>query len=809
MRLFETGFGPDWVASDLRVYGETFPQQTARSIGWELNLVYPTQDRRIDYEIEAVYFRSDGSVLGRQTLDSYADEGWTRSQRSSARGWRSPKQWKPGVYSIELSIEGDVVASGEFEIIDRPIPRSGPFLDLQDRLPWADYPLDLNEERAMIALSGIMDNDSSLASNIASLKWMQQSLTKEGLGTLQALDTLARVDVNLAKQVIGFSWLNDDVTRDEWLALRTLTLLAKRDVALARSMTSLSWLQDDVTEDERWTMRNIYVISILDRPMADILLGFTWLHEELTEEKRWTVSNIRDIWVEKRSMAWFVLGFPWLRDDLTIDERRVVRAVRDVAKEDLPSAQEILRLQWLTDQVSKDERLTLAWLRDIAQEDLNFARTLMAFPWFADHISEDERSVVGWVRDIVKEDLSAAQTLMDFPWLLDNVSIDERKAVGWVRDIVKEDLLPADVLLGLPWLADDVTWDESATIRELRDLGRLAPRVAATFVRMDFFQGPIVRFHSGTIEAVSELYEVRPEQAAQLTSLRWFASGLDYHEAALVLILPDIAKADTLFNELVPTRAARSQLVHLPLAGDVKLTLIRRPSLQDSPDTFDSMGLGLGLIEEFMQVPWPNPDVILLVEPELELARENPPSGFYTHTHMVIDTPETSPRFNYTLYHELGHYYFSSINVPRWLSESGSDFLEFYVREQAHELDLVQYKGLVQSGIEKDCSPHDITNIQDLLDATEGLETKEVKLLPSWPCHYEIGEVLLLHLYESFGRESVSGTLRDLHLLGKSERRPVSEAEIYQAFLANTPPGQEAEFNELYQRLHGGPIPGT
>ena len=360
---------------------------------------------------------------------------------------------------------------------------------------------------------------------------------------------------------------------------------------------------------------------------------------------------------------------------------------------------------------------------------------------------------------------------MDFPWLLDNVSIDESKAVAWIRDIVREDLLPADVLLGLSWLSDDVTRDESARIR-LRSLETWAGwprRVAATLCStMDFFRRvQSVRFHSGTIGAVSELYEEQPEQAAQLTSLRWFASGLDYHEAALVLILPDIAKADTLFNELVPTRAARSQLVHLPLAGDVKLTLIRRPSLQDSPDTFDSMGLGLGLIEEFMQVPWPNPDVILLVEPELELARENPPSGFYTHTHMVIDTPETSPRFNYTLYHELGHYYFSSINVPRWLSESGSDFLEFYVREQAHDLDLVQYKGLVQSGIEKDCSPHDITNIQDLLDATEGLETKEVKLLPSWRCHYEIGEILLLHLYESFGRESVSGTLRDLHLLGQ------------------------------------------
>ena len=230
---------------------------------------------------------------------------------------------------------------------------------------------------------------------------------------------------------------------------------------------------------------------------------------------------------------------------------------------------------------------------------------------------------------------------------------------------------------------------------ELRDLGRLAPRVAATVVRMGFFQGPIVRFHSGTIGALAELYEEQPEQAAQLTSHRWFTSGLDYHEAALVLILPDIAKADTLFDELVPTRAARSQLIHLPLAGDVKMTLIRRPSLYDAAGTFDSMGVGLGLIEDLMQVPWPTPDIILLAEPELELAQEDAPAGFYAFTHMVIDTRETSPQFKNVLYHELGHYYFSGGNAPVWLHESGADFIQFYVREQAHDLNLKQYKALV------------------------------------------------------------------------------------------------------------------
>ena len=222
----------------------------------------------------------------------------------------------------------------------------------------------------------------------------------------------------------------------------------------------------------------------------------------------------------------------------------------------------------------------------------------------------------------------------------------------------------------------------------------MAPSVAATVVRMGFFQGPIVRFHSGTIGALAELYEEQPEQAAQLTSLRWFTSGLDYHEAALVLILPDIAKADTLFDELVPTRAARSQLIHLPLAGDVKMTLIRRPSLYDAAGTFDSMGVGLGLIEDLMQVPWPNPDIILLAEPELELAQEEAPAGLYAFTHMVIDTRETSPQFKNVLYHELGHYYFSGGNAPVWLHESGADFIEFYVREQAHDLNLKQYKAL-------------------------------------------------------------------------------------------------------------------
>ncbi len=188
---------------DARVYRKTFPRQTTRYVGWELNLTYPPQDQRIDYEIEAVFYRSDGSVFARQTAEAYVDEGWTTSSPSRGRGWSQPLQWKTGSYRVDLSVEGEVIASEEFEIINSKIPTSGPFLELQSKLPWATYPLDLDDEKALIALSGMMETDPTLAASVASLPWVRQALTGEGRGALQVLDMLATEDVDLAKRSLA------------------------------------------------------------------------------------------------------------------------------------------------------------------------------------------------------------------------------------------------------------------------------------------------------------------------------------------------------------------------------------------------------------------------------------------------------------------------------------------------------------------------------------------------------------------------------------------------------------------------------
>ena len=274
----------------------------------------------------------------------------------------------------------------------------------------------------------------------------------------------------------------------------------------------------------------------------------------------------------------------------------------------------------------------------------------------------------------------------------------------------------------------------------------------------------------------------------------------------MTLILPDIAAAGVLFDELVPTRSARSRLISLPLTGETKLTIVRRASITPADGTFDLMEDGLKIIEDFIGVPWPNGDVLLLAEPELELAQDDPPSGFFSHSHMVIDLPEQHRHFPGVLYHELAHFYLNGGNMPAWLSEGGSDFVSFYVLEQTSQSTISSHKSLVSREIIKHCAPHDIGKVQDLVDATDGISYSEAEALPSWQCHYEIGAYLLLNLYETFGRNSIANALRDLYLLAAAERRVVTEQEIYNAFLAHVPPGQEQQFREIYRELHGSPF---
>jgi len=115
LRFFEGG--DDGVPYGEREYDHQFPKATTRSVWWELDLSYPETQAPVTFEIEAVYYKPDGSEDGHYTDEFHIKAGWSGSVHTSGWGWDEPGKWDPGPYLVEMYVEGDLVASDTFEIL--------------------------------------------------------------------------------------------------------------------------------------------------------------------------------------------------------------------------------------------------------------------------------------------------------------------------------------------------------------------------------------------------------------------------------------------------------------------------------------------------------------------------------------------------------------------------------------------------------------------------------------------------------------------------------------------------------------------
>ena len=305
----------------------------------ELLITFPIPDRRIDFEIDVVFYRSDGSVVARRTAGGYVNERWGRGSDYwvVSAGSGQPSRWKAGLYRVDLSVDGKLIASEEFEIVDREIPTSGPFLELREGLPWAKQPLGLDEENALLALSSMMETDPALAAQVASLPWVRQDLTIESRNALQAMDILATANVDLAKRVAGSSWLADGVTKGGWLSLRTMASLAATDEEIVNLVAGLPWLAND----EGLTVS--YVLKILGESpaVAETLLGLPWLADGITDMEAVALKYLSQISGRNADAAAAIIAMPFLK---TLEGRDTLalRSLDDVARQDPYGFKEVL-----------------------------------------------------------------------------------------------------------------------------------------------------------------------------------------------------------------------------------------------------------------------------------------------------------------------------------------------------------------------------------------------------------------------------------------------------------------------------------
>lgn len=116
LRLYEAG--QEGIADGFRDYRTTFPRADSRLIWWELHFEYPAPGRRIDFSVEAVYYLPDGREMNRNTTAFNFQPEWTSSQHSNGSGYRDRGGWQPGIYRVELFVDGAKIAEGKFHIIE-------------------------------------------------------------------------------------------------------------------------------------------------------------------------------------------------------------------------------------------------------------------------------------------------------------------------------------------------------------------------------------------------------------------------------------------------------------------------------------------------------------------------------------------------------------------------------------------------------------------------------------------------------------------------------------------------------------------
>ncbi len=99
-----------------RVYSTRFEQAKTRFVWWELRLLHPALSKRIDFHIGQIWRREDGSVFANPETTSFILDSWVNSQHTHSWGTLRPANWKRGRYTLELFIEGKMIAQGSFQI---------------------------------------------------------------------------------------------------------------------------------------------------------------------------------------------------------------------------------------------------------------------------------------------------------------------------------------------------------------------------------------------------------------------------------------------------------------------------------------------------------------------------------------------------------------------------------------------------------------------------------------------------------------------------------------------------------------------
>ncbi len=120
IQLFEAAYGA--YPKPHRIYVAKFATIGTRYIDWEVNLTFPKSKEETKVEIEATWYKPDGTIEAKQTDSGVVQPGATALSLASGWGSKDGGVFHAGTYRIDFAVAGSKFASKTFDVYEGEAP---------------------------------------------------------------------------------------------------------------------------------------------------------------------------------------------------------------------------------------------------------------------------------------------------------------------------------------------------------------------------------------------------------------------------------------------------------------------------------------------------------------------------------------------------------------------------------------------------------------------------------------------------------------------------------------------------------------
>ena len=517
----------------------------------------------------------------------------------------------------------------------------------------------------------------------------------------------------------------------------------------------------------------------------------------------------------------------WVSDGIDHREEEALTLITGIASKQPDLGVYLPALSWMTDGVTDDELAWLAWFNETEVEwrkiasligtgnvSARLVHRVMQLPWMMDGIHDNELETIAKLESLIRFDTLLAERVLGTPWITRGGGPGYAQVLNELGILYRRYGDLATKIAGMQWLADTqyLTWRNIRPLEQVNHIASYDEWIAGELVHL--LVGEFSQRDRDLLASVRSLAQEGPEHFQQMVREPWVIDGLDDEEMAFLITTPDIAKhSPSDLYEMLKVHHVASTTVDLPLSGRVNFWAVQKTPFARNDDILVQASRALEALEELTGVPFPTGDIVGLVvstdqDSEFETFESNLvqpwPRGMHAGNYFRVGRDVNGQIRLDSLLHELAHYYFDF--VPAWLLEGGAEFAKDYIRYRNGTQSNNEWKSSVQSEDMATCR-NGAQNLHELGYPGIFYQADTYK-----NCFYTMGNHFLSSLFHAFGNDITKRALNDVFLLTRSfesrpaETRPVTGKDVYLAFRKYLHPQQVEELNELFIRLHGGPL---